>query len=78
MTAITDYNSSSVCGIQLGYVYFVILSLQKRKLGVVHSIMSVRSTLGLQGSADMIPQVMRPVTKNIWKRVQKLWLHLAR
>lgn len=51
MTAITDYNPSFVCGIQLStyYFYFVILSLQKRKLGVVYSIMSVGSTLGLQG-----------------------------
>ena len=59
MTAITDYNPSLVCGIKLGasYVHFVILLLQKRKLGVVYSIMSVGSTLGPQGSADMISQV---------------------
>ena len=35
---------------------------------MVYSIMSVGSTLRLQGSAGMIPQVMKPVTKNIWKR----------
>ena len=59
MTGITDYNPSLVCGIQLGanYVHFVILLLLKRKLGVVYSIMSVGSTLGPQGSADMISQV---------------------
>ena len=56
------------------------LSLQKRKLGVVYSIiiMSVGSTLGLQGSADMITQVLRPVTKNIWKRVSKAMAALCK